>query len=266
MVAGAGAAREPDTCTPESAVINGDDDLGEESLPPDTLVAIRLMRAEFPKAEAVATRPFALRSQLYSSIPDRTLVDRQLEELKARNAVRLFKLATTKDDYAVMLVEDYAAQIEVERRRMEGGPVAPHVAAALAAFVDYVLPGTSAAGVSQAELVRLLSCKGLKVRDHHVSALIHAGFLVRQLADQTAYWFSIPNVGRIVKAIVQGRKELMRLVSRQKFGEMLRSQLAAKRLRFSPLGMKFHLRDLLGSGHLVEVPTTAGPLIRVPPK
>lgn len=201
------ATQGPAIHTPESSVVDDAnvDEIGEEALPPDTLVAIQLMRAEFPRAEAVATRPFVLRSQLYSGVADRTLVDRQLEELKAKNVVRLFKLATTKDDYAVMLVEDYAAQIEVERRRMEGGPAAPHVAAALAAFVDHVLPSTSAAGISQAELARLLGRGGLAVGEHHISALIHASFLVRQLADQAAYWFSIPNVGRALKSLVQAR-------------------------------------------------------------
>jgi hypothetical protein len=45
----------------------------------DTLIALEIMRSQFPKIEKVATKPFVLRSQLYSSVKDRTQVDRELE-------------------------------------------------------------------------------------------------------------------------------------------------------------------------------------------
>ena len=39
-------------------------------------------------------------------------------------------------------------------------------------------------------------------------------------------------------------------------------ELAARPLRSSPLGLRFHLRDLLGSGTLVRVATPAGEVVR----
>ncbi|VFQ86254.1 unnamed protein product [Cuscuta campestris] len=45
----------------------------------DTFVAIRMMCAQFPHIEKVSIRPFVLQSQLYSSVKDRTQVDRELE-------------------------------------------------------------------------------------------------------------------------------------------------------------------------------------------
>ena len=38
-------------------------------------------------------------------------------------------------------------------------------------------------------------------------------------------------------------------------------ELEARKLRHSRLGIKFHLRDLLGKGELESKPTTVGPLI-----
>ena len=38
-------------------------------------------------------------------------------------------------------------------------------------------------------------------------------------------------------------------------------ELEARKLRHSRLGIKFHLRDLIGKGELESKPTTVGPLI-----
>jgi len=44
---------------------------------------------------------------------------------------------------------------------------------------------------------------------------------------------------------------------------MMLASMEKKRLRFSPLDMRFHLRDLIGSGHLKTVQTSTGLLVRV---
>lgn len=44
---------------------------------------------------------------------------------------------------------------------------------------------------------------------------------------------------------------------------MMMSILEKKRLRMSPLDMRFHLRDLIGSGRLKIVTTPSGLFVRV---
>jgi len=44
---------------------------------------------------------------------------------------------------------------------------------------------------------------------------------------------------------------------------MMLSSLEKKRLRMSPLDVRFHLRDLIGSGHLRTDQTPTGLIIRV---
>jgi hypothetical protein len=51
-------------------------------MPTDTKIALEVMCAQFPKIEKASVRPFVLRTQLYSSVRDRTLVDRELEVLR----------------------------------------------------------------------------------------------------------------------------------------------------------------------------------------
>ncbi len=82
------------------------DQLASDEVPDDTVVALQLLVGQFPAAAKVSTpfqppmcpvqrfiadelvdpqgiaSPFALRSQLYSLVNDRTCVDRQLNELR----------------------------------------------------------------------------------------------------------------------------------------------------------------------------------------
>lgn len=44
---------------------------------------------------------------------------------------------------------------------------------------------------------------------------------------------------------------------------MMMAPLEKKALRFSPLDMRFHLRDLIGSGHLKTSKTPIGLVVRV---
>lgn len=44
---------------------------------------------------------------------------------------------------------------------------------------------------------------------------------------------------------------------------MLKAPLEKQRLRLSPLDMQFHLRDLIGSGHLKTLETPMGVLVQV---
>ncbi|XWS46989.1 hypothetical protein CRYUN_Cryun14cG0115400 [Craigia yunnanensis] len=79
----------------------------------------------------------------------------------------------------------------------------------------------------------------------NTSLLINAGLLTRQLIDPGMYWLAIPNFGSILKGLSQGRKELLSLLNRRRYKEMMLAPLEKKRLRFSPLDMRFHLRDLI---------------------
>lgn len=44
---------------------------------------------------------------------------------------------------------------------------------------------------------------------------------------------------------------------------MVLTSLEKKRLRLSPLDMRFHLRDLIGSGHLKTIQTSTGLVVQV---
>jgi len=66
-----------------------------------------------------------------------------------------------------------------------------------------------------------------------------------------------------VSCVVQGRKEILSLLNRRKYKEMLLSSLENTKLRLSPLDTRFLLRDLIGSGHIKTVQTPTGLLARI---
>ncbi|KAG6776465.1 hypothetical protein POTOM_019976 [Populus tomentosa] len=293
----------------------------------DTMVALRIMRAQFPHIDKVSIQPFILHSQLYSSVKDRTQVDRELESMRREKVLRVFKLNTGQDDHAIMFLDDYLTQqstFQVDRvvKRMEEKK--QRNLEVFEWFKAHVIDNKQDPSIDDQELIsyralvmyvcvrdmssqfcnplkqRLLLSHGGKVKDEHISLLINAGLLVssngingtvvalpidiswtvssnlpggkregglddwtRQLIDPNMYWFAIPNIGSILKGLSQGRKELLSLLNRQRYKEMMLAPLEKKRLRLSLLDMRFHLRDLIGSGHLKTVNTPTGLLVRV---
>ncbi|CAI7900567.1 unnamed protein product, partial [Closterium sp. NIES-53] len=66
-------------------------------IPCDTLAAIHFLRASFPPSlskVASSLPPFALLSQIYTVVPHRTTVDRQLEMLQRSGSMRAIRLMT----------------------------------------------------------------------------------------------------------------------------------------------------------------------------
>ncbi|KAG0562676.1 hypothetical protein KC19_9G164400 [Ceratodon purpureus] len=245
----------------EALKSNLEETVEDWSMPSDTKIALELMRSQFPKIEKGSVRPFVLRSQLYSSVTDRTLVDRELERLKLERVVRVFKLNTGQDDYAIMFMADYLALIDLAKTRL----AKKHTEGEMAVFdwfVHHVLPSHADAGITHSKLVELLS-EGGDVEDRHISLLMNAGLLTRQLVDSTAYWLALPNVGFLLKSLASGRKEIVSFLSRRKYREILQVPLERRRLQYSVLGMRFHIRDLLGLGQIHTVPSPSGPIIRL---
>ncbi|KAJ9543371.1 hypothetical protein OSB04_023078 [Centaurea solstitialis] len=226
----------------------------------DTMVALRMMRAQFLQIDKVTIEPFILRSQLYSSVKDKTQVDRELESLRREKVLRIFKLNTGQDDHAVMFMEDYLNQMKRAVKSMETKKQS--VLPVFEWFKVHVIHSKPEPCIGHQELCSLLSIGG-KVKDEDISLLINAGLLTRQLIDPDMYWFAIPNIGSVLKGLTQGRKELLSLLNRKKYKEMMLAVLEKKRLRLSPLDIRFHLRDLLGSDHLKTVHTPSGLVIRV---
>ncbi|XP_010467810.1 PREDICTED: serine/threonine-protein kinase 19 homolog isoform X2 [Camelina sativa] len=200
----------------------------------DTSVALRMMRAQFPRIDQC---------------------------LRREKVVRVFKLNTGQDDHAVIFLDDYLNQVDRIVKRMEEKKQSD--LEIFKWFKGHVLDSKLEPSIGHHELFSLLSLGG-NVKDAHITLLINAGLLTRQLIDPDMYWFAIPSIGKLWKGLLQGRNELLSLIKRKRHKEMFLAELEKKRLRFSPLDVRFHIRDLIGSGHLKTVQTTSGLIVRIP--
>ncbi|XP_027094910.1 uncharacterized protein [Coffea arabica] len=224
--------REQDS-SPETEAADQSVSLGDNLIFSDTLVALRMMRSQFPRIE---------------------------KSLKRECIIRVFKLNTGQDDHAVMFVDDYQSQIERAVKRLQ--TKRQDDLTVFDWFKTHVIPSKLDPSIGHQELFSLLSLVG-KVKEEHISLLINAGLLTRQLIDPNMYWFAIPNIGSVLKGLSQGRKELLSFLNRRKYKEMMLALLEKKRLHHSLLDMRFHLRDLIGSGHLKTIQTPSGLVVRI---
>jgi hypothetical protein len=72
-----------------------DTGLDADDVPDDALVALQLLREQFPQSDGLAAgvHPVILVSQIYSLVRDRTAVDRQLDKAMRLQEVRIFRWA-----------------------------------------------------------------------------------------------------------------------------------------------------------------------------
>ena len=78
--------------------------------------------------------------------------------------------------------------------------------------------------------------------------LVNCGLLVvRDIGKAASWWFAIPSVGPYVKQLAKGRSTILQMIKRAKHQELLQSELEARKLSASKLGMNYHLHDILGS-------------------
>jgi hypothetical protein len=97
----------------QSRIETDHDDLGSiEDFPSDTLAAIQSMRSQYENSNEKLVLPnIVLKTQLYTIVHSRTEIDRELEILKRSNKIRIFKLLSGNEDYAILLTSDYITLI-----------------------------------------------------------------------------------------------------------------------------------------------------------
>lgn len=232
--------------------------VSEEDLLCDTMVALQLLQRQFPHSDKYRGTPLMLRSQVYCLIKDRTAADRQLDGLRQRNVLRVFRVNCGPGDAALMPTADYVA---LTVGISEEHPPQSAQRAALRAFAARVLPACTGETVQRERLMELLEGAGCSGSgEEGLSALLQAGLVCREPGGDDALVFALPSIGPVIAAVNNGRKELVRALQRRKPPEMLEAELEKRfPLRSSCLNARFHIRHLLGSGVLQQRELPKGP-------
>jgi len=231
------------------------DDLG---VPNDVEAGILALRSDFPVKECEAWKipPLVFRAQLYGILADRSQVDMELDRLRERGTVRVFKFQGWSGDIGIMWTSDYLAMVE----QLIASAKADADQDALRQFAECVRhrPSWRKLGLVLDDL-NDVAC----VRDVAERAAIQHGLLI--CYGDEGYRFSIANVGRLLLARESGAKGLLRFLRRKPYGEAPLDELEKFHIRASPFGTRFHLRDVVGLDLVEILDTNAGSVIRSTP-
>ncbi|XP_065898691.1 inactive serine/threonine-protein kinase 19-like [Dysidea avara] len=230
---------------------SSDDAFTNTDIPSDAEASIRFLTSQFP-LDAFEQRlpPIIMKHQVYSLVEDKTEADRELMMLKDNGTIRLFKLGNVADEFAVCFTSDYISFIE--RTIKHGNP-------AVKIFITSVLPRCKDVSVSKTALLT-----EARLSEADISFLVNCGLLVvRDIGKAASWWFAIPGVGLFVRHLTKGRSAVLQMIKRAKHQELLQSELEARKLSVSKLGMDYHLRDILGAELVRSIDTTSGPLLRL---
>ena len=147
--------------------------------------------------------PFAMVSQLYTIVMDRTKADRELEELRAGNKVRVLRTLGGAER-AVCFTTDFLAAAESAAQADGSGTDGASVIAALR---DTILPAFTGTAVTRAALLAALEEGGAGSGLKSIDVLLGWGVLTAHtLAQEPSFAFGLPGGGLALRAVTEGRK------------------------------------------------------------
>lgn len=140
--------------------------------------------------------------------------------------------------------------------------------------VNAVSGGGGGAGGPAAGLLSRRSAVSRLPLDDLLGTLLRRGVLLRRadaavaatgrgFSTHESYWFGVPDSGRLWPLIKAGRAELLQRLRARKYHEAPRAEVETWKLARSPLPPRFHIRDALGLGTVVEYGTASGAFLRL---
>ncbi|KAK2829265.1 hypothetical protein Q7C36_017255 [Tachysurus vachellii] len=218
--------------------------------PCDVRATLQYLMTLFPRKLFDDSLPLIVyKHQLYSLLSDKTLVDKQLNELRDKGELLMFQLGFDTDTFAVVFTEDYKAKVLAEQNGKD-------TCATVEKFLDKVLPNCIGLSFSKCQMLT-----EFLFTDAEITQLVKSGVLT--VRDAGSWWLSIPNSGRFTKYFIQGRKAVLNMVKKSKYNEILKADLEARRNKSQiKLDIKYHIHDIIGAELVECIQTTSGPLLR----
>uniref|UniRef100_A0A3P8W4H1 Serine/threonine kinase 19 n=1 Tax=Cynoglossus semilaevis TaxID=244447 RepID=A0A3P8W4H1_CYNSE len=182
-----------------------------------------------------------LKHQLYSLHNDKTLVDKEL---------LMFQLGFDTEAFGLTFASDYKAKVLAG----EEGKV---TRATVEKFLEKLLTSSCIdLSFSKDKMLR-----EFLFTDSEITQLVKSGVLT--VRDAGSWWLSIPNSGKFTKYFIQGRKAVLGMVKKSKYGEVLQAELEGRRTTSQvKFHMKYHIHDIVGADLVKSISTTSGTLLR----
>lgn len=245
--------RKKKLCTDSQKALLKENSNNEESrLPSDTELSLLYFKNLFPSDKFEhRLPPMVLKHQLYSLNSNRTVVDKELNDMKNRNLIKIFKLGSDLDECAVVYTEDYRCHVT---RVMAEFSVPKSVADK---FVNSIVKRCSDVFINQDTLL-----KEYHFKDDDITQLVKACVLTVRTVG--SFWLAVPNTGLFMKSLIRGRKAILTMIKKSKYKEILKNDLEQRKLpKLCRLGLTYHIQDIIGADLIHSVQTTSGQLLRL---
>lgn len=226
---------------PSSADDNDDDDAlftSAASLS-DAAIALQTLHESWPheaRHRLPRTPPIILLNQVHALVPDVDSIDAEVEKV-AREEWR--KLVLPGGEDALVKLEDLESAASSDVAKW---------------FVREALPKIKVPVVLQTALDRSFD-------DDVAALLVREGFLT--MRDEASFWLAAPGMGEFLRNRAAGKKELLGILRRAPYQEMLIEKLELRTLKKSVFTAQWHVRDVVGGGVAETVATSMGTLVRL---
>ncbi|XP_063039607.1 inactive serine/threonine-protein kinase 19-like [Engraulis encrasicolus] len=218
--------------------------------PLDIKSSLEYLMTLFPRKVFNDSLPrIAMKHQLYSLHSAKTLVDRQLNLLREQGEVVIFQLGFDADAFGLVFTSDY-------KEKTLAGIAGTECQDTVEKFMNKVLPSCTDLSFNKEKML-----KEFLFTDSEITQLVKCGVLT--VRDAGSWWLSVPNAGKFTKYFIQGRKAVLNMVKKAKYGEVLKNELELRRTTSHvKFPMKYHIYDIMGAELVESIPTTSGTMLR----
>jgi len=123
-------------------------------------------------------------------------------------------LINFKDEYAYVYTTDYIDYIKDARDTCIKDPDSVNLNI-LELFFEKVIQNNFDISITKDKLNELIG----PLNDDDIRLLVNLGILI--MCNESTFWFSIPNIGPFITATSKGRNEILLMLQRKKYKEML---------------------------------------------
>ncbi|KAI9476170.1 MAG: serine-threonine protein kinase 19-domain-containing protein [Benjaminiella poitrasii] len=214
-----------------------DDDLQLES---DAITTAEFLIKNNPKLSI----PICFIHQIYSILPNNTIVDRELQQAFKKGTWRKFHIISAlEDEFIVIKTSDYCQMIDQARaecvKDKDGDPRVFDI------FHDVVKDAV----YNEVSISKDVLISKFDLTEKNIFQLVTYGLLLPHV-QIGHYWFSIRKQGSFISNLSNGRVEILRILKRRHTKDIMEKLLRQKKLHKSIFNFDFLLHDLVGSGRV----------------
>ncbi|KAL5018208.1 hypothetical protein ScPMuIL_003930 [Solemya velum] len=218
----------------------------------DTKAALLYLQKQFPMDKfELQIPPIILKHQIYSIVKNKTIVDKQINDLRLEGEIRVFKLGNNSGEFGIVFFDDY-------KRHVLQSMVEFSISRSITEkFMKNMLTNYNEVSVDKKTLMTDFDFK-----DEEITQLLRASVLT--VRDVGSWWTAIPNAGIFMKSFLRGRKAVLTMIRKCKYREILQSELEQRKWpKIARLGLLYHIHDIIGAELVQCIQTSSGQLLRL---